>query len=205
MSEERCHSLSLTHVKAESEAPASSDFAERETARQRSGIGKATKEIEQPQAAQGKNAFLAPIRSIEAIALTMMHARSREVTDPPHRQKEGQQQTLQACFILDQACFPLPSSTFALGSGRLNPHAPSLCTHTTFACFLVRKENPAFLKFRHPTHAHIRFAGFLLPPFGPTRPLLPTFANWQSAKEHQALHFLPILRWLVCSWQMRRR
>jgi hypothetical protein len=48
-----------------------------------------TQNIQEPETTETKNPFVAAISAIKTIAFAMMHARSCQMTDPPHRQKEG--------------------------------------------------------------------------------------------------------------------
>lgn len=74
------------------------------------------KEIEPSNA---ENAFVSTIRSIIAIAFPMMHARRRQMREPPEQQKENQQQTIHAIQRTNMTAFPAPSSTFAILRSRL--------------------------------------------------------------------------------------
>jgi len=47
----------------------------------------ATQNIQQPQASEPKDAFVASIMPIEAIAVAMMDTSCRQMGDPPHGEK----------------------------------------------------------------------------------------------------------------------
>lgn len=82
--------LCLTQGKTPSRRP----FAKREAEKKISLMVCATQNIQKPEASETKNALVAPIRAIQAIAFAMVHARGGQMTDPPHRQEESQQQTV---------------------------------------------------------------------------------------------------------------
>jgi hypothetical protein len=61
-----------------------------------------TQNIQQPKASEAKNTLVTSIMAVKTIAFAVVHARGGQMTDPPHRQKECQQQTIQTSFVLDQ-------------------------------------------------------------------------------------------------------
>jgi len=60
--------------------------------------------------------------AIQAVAFSMMHARSGQMTDPPYRQKETQEESIQASEIRDSARFQIPASSFLVLKGRFHSH-----------------------------------------------------------------------------------
>lgn len=88
------HLFSLTPLKAENKAPSSHLFAKRQAVNKISLIAHATENIQEPEAPEAKDALVTSISTIKAIAFAVMHTGGRQMTDPPHREKERQQQTV---------------------------------------------------------------------------------------------------------------
>ena len=54
----------------------------------------ATQDIQEPEASQAKDTLVAPIHAIKTRALPVMDTGCGQMRDPPHGQKERQQQAI---------------------------------------------------------------------------------------------------------------
>src|SRR2546429_521686 len=106
------------------------------------------------------------------------------MADPPHGQKEHQQQAIQMGAILDPTGFDVPASTFAILKSGFHPHAPSIFLDASRTGLFIADENPRLLigllprdahpGFRRPTmclwsSSHVVLAGITAQASGKTR------------------------------------
>src|SRR5436190_17552069 len=101
--------------------------------------------------------------TIKTMAFSMMHARSRQMTDPPHCEKETQEESIQAGEIRDSAGFQVPSSAFLVLKRGFHPHPQRIFSHASTTGRQIRDQQPGFLIERVPIGAHIGLQWFLLP------------------------------------------
>jgi hypothetical protein len=81
-------------LEAEGEGESGPFAVEGQTAGERGGWEIPSQQIVQPQAPEPKDALVPPVVPVKAVAVALMHAGCRQMTDPPHPQEEPQQQAL---------------------------------------------------------------------------------------------------------------
>ncbi|MFL5707007.1 MAG: hypothetical protein ACJ8AG_29925 [Ktedonobacteraceae bacterium] len=100
------------------EAPSGSDLAKGQTASERSrdkgGSAGAPQDIQEPEAAQPKEALVAPVLPIKTVALPMMDTGSGQMHDPPHGHKHRQEQPTRPFAISNQAGFQIPVTALGI-------------------------------------------------------------------------------------------
>src|SRR3989440_10293709 len=94
------------------------------------------------------------------------------MADPPHGQKELQQQAIQMGAILDPTGFDVPASTFAILKSGFHPHAPSIFLDASRTGLFIADENPRLLIVLLPRDAHPGVQRLLLPHPGLAKPAI---------------------------------
>lgn len=133
----------------------------------------AAQNVQKPEPPQAKDAFVAAIMAVKAVALAMMDARGRQMSHPPEGQKERQQQAFQMRSLLELCRFDVPAARFGILKGGLHAHAQRIGLDASLPRRQIRNEEPRFLKGLLPTGTDIRLDGLLLPHTCAAIPLLP--------------------------------
>ncbi len=137
-----------------------------------------TQNIQQPQASEPKDAFVASIMPIEAIALAMMDTGCGQVADPPHGQKQGQQEPIESLPIRNQAVFQVPAATFVILKRGLHAHAQRILTHPPTPCRLIGNQDPGLLVPWIPNRTHPRLDHQVIEPSqNASKPVLPLVSD----------------------------
>ena len=102
-------------------------------------------DIEEPESSQAKDTFVATVSAIKARALPVMDTGSRQMRDPPHGQKQCQQQAIQVLPIDDPTGFDVPSTTFTILERRFHAHAPGIDLHLSAPGTLIADQQPRLL------------------------------------------------------------
>ena len=94
-------------------------------------------DIEEPESSQAKDTFVATVHAIKSLPLPVMDTGSRQMRNPPHGEKQCQQQAIQVCAIGDPTGFDVPSTTFAILKRRFHAHAPGISLDLSASCSLI--------------------------------------------------------------------
>ena len=116
----------------------------------------------------------------------MMDTRCGQVRNPPHGQKECQQQAIQVRPVYNPTGFDVPSAAFAILEGRFHAHAPRIDLHLSPSCSLIADEQPRLLTVWVPDQADVGVQRFFLPDSGSSIPAI-------AALEHDVVKALPRL------------
>ncbi|MGZ3629125.1 MAG: hypothetical protein ACXVDN_15870 [Ktedonobacteraceae bacterium] len=94
--------------------------------------------------------------------------------DPPHGQKQSQQQAVQVLPIHDPTGFDVPATTFAILERGLHTHTPGVELHLFVACTFIADQQPWFLIGWIPQQADEGLQRLFLPNLGTTIPAIAT-------------------------------
>src|SRR5712691_11192620 len=92
--------------------------------------------------------------------------------DPPHGQKECQQQAIQVRPVHNPTGFNIPATAFAILTRRFHTHAPGIDLDLSASCSLITDEEPRLFTAWVPYQAHRRFQRLLLPDPGRAIPAI---------------------------------
>jgi hypothetical protein len=104
--------------------------------------------------------------------------------DPPHGQKECQQQAIQVRPVHNPTGFNIPATAFAILKRRFHTHAPGIDLHLSASGSLLADEQPRFLTAWVPDKTDVGVQRFLLPDPGCAIPAIAT-------REHDLVKALP--------------
>src|SRR5690242_18503236 len=127
---------------------------------------------------------------IKPLALPMMDAGCRQMTDPPDGEEQDQQEPFQPGALCQHGALDVPATTFEILEGRLDAHAASILAHPLAASTQVRERKPGVLIARLPHGAEKGVQAVLVPDEGWTEPRLAHLA-------HQVAHRHPPARTLA--------
>lgn len=82
----------------------------------------ATQDIQEPESSQTKDALVAAIVPVKAVALAVMDAGSCQMSHPPNGQKECQQQAFQMRSHLELGRFDIPAARLGILKSGLHAH-----------------------------------------------------------------------------------
>src|SRR5712691_7283465 len=83
--------------------------------------------------------------------------------DPPHGQKQHEQQAIQVCSVHNPTGFDVPASAFAILKRRFHTHAPGIFLNLSAPSSLITDEEPRLLTAWVPNQADIGVQRLLLP------------------------------------------
>src|SRR5512142_2642807 len=113
-----------------------------------------------------------------------METGCRQMRDPPHGQKESQEQAIQVRPVHNPTGFDIPAATFAILKRRFYAHAPGIELDLSASGTLIADEQPRFLTIWVPDKTDVRLQRLLLPDPGFAVPAI----AWL---EHDLLKALP--------------
>ena len=96
-----------------------------------------SQDIQEPEPSEPKDTLVAAIHAIKALALSMMNTGCGQMRDPPHGQKEREQQAIQVGPVHNPTGFDVPPTTFALLKGCFHAHAPGICLNLSTPSALI--------------------------------------------------------------------
>src|SRR5258708_4038639 len=97
--------------------------------------------------------------------------------DPPHGDKQCQQQAVEPLVIADQAGFQIPATTLAVLKGGFHAHAPAVLPYPSSPSRLIGDQEPGFFVARLPDGTQVGLDALLLPEPDASKPLLPRCAD----------------------------
>src|SRR5579863_262873 len=110
--------------------------------------------------------------SIIAISSAIMNATRSQMSQPPHQQKQHQQQTIDTIQTTHMALFPIPATTFEILEGRFDFPAQTIVTQPPGTRGQIGNHYQGFFLIFVPIGAHIGFNLLLLPQtYWPIKPL----------------------------------
>src|SRR5947209_2200965 len=102
--------------------------------------------------------------------------------DPPHGDKQRQQQAIEPLTILNQARFQVPAATLTILKGGFHAHAPARLPNTPSPSRLIGDQEPRFFVPWFPDGTQVRLDGLVLPEQDASKPLLTWLADHLSAR-----------------------
>jgi len=89
-------------------------------------IADSTQNIQESKPSEPKDTLVATVRAIKALAVLMMDTGCGQMRDPPHGQKQRQQQAAQVRPVHNPTGFDIPAATFAILKRRFHAQAPRI-------------------------------------------------------------------------------
>jgi len=117
---------------------------------------RSSQHVQEPESTEPKDALVAAIHAIKALALPMMNTGCCQMRDPPHGQKEREQQAIQMGPVHNPTGFDVPTTAFAILKRCFHAHAPRICLNLSTPSSLITDEEPWLLTAWVPDKTDVR-------------------------------------------------
>ena len=110
----------------------------------------AAQNVQEPESSEPKNTLVTTIPPIKALTLSVMGTGCSQMRDPPHGQKQCQQQTIQVLPIHDPTGFDVEAAAFAILERGFHTHTPRVELDLSVSCASITDQQPWLFILRVP-------------------------------------------------------